>query len=114
MWTCGVNTRKITPNQFVALHSTNPAKYFGLYPSKGTLQVGSDADIIIWDPNKEIAYGKDVAKHRTDYNLYEGWSLKGFPKKVILRGTLLVDDGKWYGRKGMGRYLYRSSFQSSR
>ncbi len=114
MWTCGVNTRKITPNQFVALHSTNPAKYFGLYPSKGTLQVGSDADIIIWDPNKEISYGKDVAKHRTDYNLYEGWSLKGFPKKVILRGTLLVDDGKWYGRKGMGRYLYRSSFQSSR
>ena len=114
MWTYGVRTGKITPNQFVAIHATNPAKYFGLYPSKGTLQIGSDADIIIWDPIKAIYYGKDVAKHRTDYNLFEGWCLTGFPTKVILRGNLIVDDGKWYGRRGMGRYLKRSIFRSSR
>ena len=113
MWTYGVVTKKITPNQFVALNATNPAKYFGLFPSKGTLQVGSDADIIIWDPKKEVVYGKDVAKHRTDYNLYEGWCLTGFPKKVLLRGNLIVDDGKWYGYQGMGRYLKRSLFQQN-
>ncbi len=114
IWTYGVNTGKITPNQFVALNSTNPAKYFGLYPSKGSIQVGSDADIVIWDPIKKTSYGKDVAKHRTDYNLYEGWSLTGFPQKVLLRGNTIVDDGKWYGRQGMGKYVNRSIFQFSK
>jgi len=83
LWTKGVGEGKITENQFVELMCTNPAKAFGLYPQKGSLQAGSDADIIIWDPEMEITYGRDVAQHRTDYNLYEGWRLKGFPEKCI-------------------------------
>ncbi|MCK5634369.1 MAG: amidohydrolase family protein, partial [Anaerolineales bacterium] len=95
------------PNQFVALTSTNAAKIFGLYPQKGALLPGSDADLVIWDPAREITYGVEVARHRTDYNLYEGWQLKGFPEKVFLRGQLIVDEGKWQGEAGMGHYLHR-------
>jgi len=107
MWTRGVVAGRITPQQFVALMSTNPAKIFGLYPRKGALLPGSDADIIIWDPNKKIHYGIKYAHHRTDYNLYEGWELHGYPEKVLLRGNLIVDGEKWMGKAGMGKYLYR-------
>ncbi len=107
LWTQGVGSGRITPNQFVALHCTNPAKIFGLYPQKGTLVPGSDADIAIWDPNKELRYGVEVAQHRTDYNLYEGWQLKGFPVMVFLRGQKIVDGENWHGKPGMGHFLHR-------
>ena len=107
LWSYGVGQGRITPNQFVALTSTNAAKIFGLYPQKGALLPGSDADLVIWDPAREITYGVEVARHRTDYNLYEGWQLKGFPEKVFLRGQLIVDEGKWQGEAGMGHYLHR-------
>ncbi len=108
MWTYSVGEGKITQERFVALMSTNPAKIFGLYPQKGALEVGSDADILIWDPNKELTYGLDHSQHRTDYNLFEGWKLKGFPEKVFLRGELIVDQEKWLGKAGNGRFLPRS------
>jgi dihydropyrimidinase len=98
---------KLTPNQFVALNCTNPAKIFGLYPRKGALLPGSDADIVIWDPNQKVKYGVQIAKHRTDYNLYEGWELTGYPEKVFLRGQLIVDGDKWLGKRGMGKYIPR-------
>jgi dihydropyrimidinase len=107
LWTTGVGSGKITAQQFVALTSTNPAKIFGLYPRKGTLQPGSDADIVIWDPEKKVKYGLALSQQRTDYNLYEGWELTGYPEKVFLRGELIVDDRKWLGRRGMGRFLPR-------
>jgi len=107
LWTQGVGSGRLTPNQFVAMHCTNPARIFGLYPQKGTLVPGADADIAIWDPNKDVNYGVDVARHRTDYNLYEGWQLKGFPIMVYLRGQKIVDGDRWYGKAGMGRYLHR-------
>ena len=91
----------------MALTSTNPAKIFGLYPQKGCLAPNSDADLVIWDPNKKIAYGQQVAQHRTDYNLFEGWELIGFPDRVLLRGQTIVDRGQWHGKAGSGRYLYR-------
>jgi dihydropyrimidinase len=107
LWTEGVGTGRLTPNQFVALHATNPAKIFGLYPQKGALLPGADADIAIWDPQKELRYGAAVAQHRTDYNLYEGWGLKSFPVTVFLRGQKIVADGDWYGKPGMGKFLHR-------
>lgn len=107
LWTFGVGAGKLTPKQFVALTSTNPAKIFGLYPQKGALHPGSDADIVIWDPNRELTYGRAYCHHRTDYNLFEGWELKGFPEKVFLRGQMIVDGDRWLGRPGMGRYLHR-------
>jgi dihydropyrimidinase len=110
MWTHGVGSGRMTPNQFVALHSTNPAKIFGLYPRKGSLTPGADADIVLWDPNRKLTYGAAVAQHRTDYNLYEGWALTGFVEKVFLRGQLIVDGRRWLGRAGGGRYLHRQPF----
>lgn len=107
LWTQGVGTGRITPNQFVAMHCTNPARIFGLYPQKGALIPGADADIAIWDPNKELQYGVNIARHRTDYNLYEGWQLKGFPVMVFLRGQKIVDGENWYSQPGTGRFLHR-------
>jgi dihydropyrimidinase len=107
MWTCGVRTGKITANQFVAYNSTNPAKIFGLYPRKGALLPGSEADVVIWDPEKKVTYGVAQAHQRTDYNLYEGWELTGMPEKVFLRGTLIVDGEQWLGKAGTGQFLKR-------
>ncbi|HEY5269728.1 MAG TPA: dihydropyrimidinase [Anaerolineales bacterium] len=107
LWTTGVGSGKLTANQFVALTSTNPAKIFGLYPRKGALLAGSDADIVIWDPQKKITYGVAHSHQRTDYNLYEGWELSGYPEKVFLRGQLIVDGEKWKGRRGKGIFLKR-------
>lgn len=110
LWTEGVVRGRLTPNQFVALNCTNPAKIFGLYPRKGTILPGSDADVVIWDPNAKLTYGIAHAHHRTDYNLYEGWQLQGFPERVYLRGQLIVDHGEWFGRRGMGRFLPRQPY----
>lgn len=107
LWTHGVKAGRISPNQFVALTSTNPARIFGLYPQKGCLEPGSDADLVIWDPDITIQYGLSYAQHRTDYNLFEGWNLTGFPEQVFLRGQILVDHGVWHGAPGVGRYLHR-------
>ena len=107
LWTEGVVKGRLTPQQFVAYTSTNPAKIFGLYPRKGTLAPGADADIAVWDPDLKVTYGVAVAQHRTDYNLYEGWELTGFPVQVYLRGHLIVREGEWLGKRGMGRFLKR-------
>jgi dihydropyrimidinase len=107
LWTQGVGTGKITANQFVAYTSTNPAKIFGLYPRKGALLEGSDADVVIWDPEKKVKYGVGLSHQRTDYNLYEGWELTGCPEKVFLRGRLIVDGDAWMGKAGDGRFLKR-------
>lgn len=107
LWSYGVGKGRITPNQFVALTSTNPAKIFGLYPQKGSLSPGADADIVIWDPQRKITYGVAHAQHRTDYNLFEGWHLTGYPEKVFLRGKLIVDHERWLGQAGQGKFLHR-------
>jgi dihydropyrimidinase len=107
LWTYGVRSGRITPNQFVDLTSTQPAKIFGLYPRKGALLPGADADLVIWDPQRRLTYGVDHAQHRTDYNLYENWELVGFPEKVFLRGRLLVDCERWSGSPGIGRFIKR-------
>ncbi len=109
LWTSGVGAGRLTPSEFVALTSTNPARIFGLYPRKGALVPGADADIAIWDPEMEVDYGLEHSGHRTDYNLYEGWKLKGYPVQVFLRGRQVVEDGRWSGRPGLGRFIPRSA-----
>jgi len=109
MWSYGVKTGKLTPNQFVALNCTNPAKIFGLYPRKGTLLPGSDADIVLWDPEKHIHYGVNETHMRTDYNLFEGWELVGMPVGVFLRGEPIIKDGQWLGIRGGGKYIPRNA-----
>ena len=109
LWTYGVRAGKISANQFVALTSTNPAKIFGLYPRKGALVPGADADIVLWDPEKKAKYGVAHSHQRTDYNLYEGWELTGYPEKVFLRGKMIVDGENWLGRSGDGQFLKRDT-----
>jgi dihydropyrimidinase len=88
---------------------TNPAKIFGLYPRKGTLAVGSDADIVIWDPAMKKTMSARTLHQRTDYDLYEGWECTGWPEKVFVRGNLLVDGETWNGEAGGGQWLKRST-----
>jgi dihydropyrimidinase len=111
LWTFGVGSGRLSPNQFVALTSTNAAKIFGLYPRKGALLPGSDADVVIWDADKRVKYGLAYSHQRTDYNLYEGWDLIGYPEKVFLRGKMIVDGEKWLGKSGDGQFLKRGQGQ---
>jgi len=108
-WTHAVNSGRISPNRFVELTAANPARIFGLYPKKGTIAVGSDADIALWDPQKELDYGLALAHQRTDYNLYEGWKLRGYPVRVFLRGKMIVDGETWFGKAGGGRFIHRQA-----
>jgi len=100
-----VSSGRFSVNRFVELTATTPARIFGCYPQKGTLLPGADADLVLWDPEMKVKYGVDVAQHRTDYNLYEGFDLTGFPVMVFSRGQLLVDHGRWLGKPGMGRFV---------
>ncbi len=105
MWNAMVSSGKFSMNKFVELTSTNPARIFGMYPRKGNLLPGSDADIVLWDANKKVTYGKNLAQHRTDYNLYEGMELTGYPVQVFSRGELVVSHGAWLGRAGRGQFI---------
>jgi dihydropyrimidinase len=107
LWHYGVNAGRISPNRFVALTSTNPARIFGLYPRKGTIAPGSDADIVIWDPDREYTISASTHHMNTDYNLYEGHTVRGVPERVYLRGRLIVDGDEWLGEAGGGCYLAR-------
>ena len=89
----------------VELLATNPAKLFGLYPRKGTIAVGSDADIVIFDPEKRVTISAADHHSRIDYNLYEGTEVVGSPETVLLRGNVLVDDGELVASPGIGRYV---------
>lgn len=111
-WSTAVATGRITPNKFVELTSTNPAKIFGMYPRKGCLAPGADADILILDPHQKVKYGVARSHHRTDYNLYEGWTLTGSIDKVFLRGNLIVDGDDWHGKAGMGHFIHRKPFDT--
>jgi dihydropyrimidinase len=106
----GVGQKRISLNRFVELTSTNAAKMFGLFPRKGTIAVGSDADMVVFDPNREETIGKNNERTHhmnVDYSAYEGVHVRGYPDVVISRGRVVVDQGKWLGRAGAGRFLKR-------
>lgn len=109
LWSYGVGKGRLSANRFVELTATNPAKIFGMYPRKGTIAVGSDADLVIWDPAGKRTMGVRASHQRTDYNLYEGWEVTGVPEKVFVRGGLLVDGDTWNGEAGGGSYVNRSA-----
>lgn len=106
----GVVDGKLDLCRFVDAVSTAPAKLFGLYPKKGALVPGADADLVIWDPEKPVDLGVAHLHMRCDYSLYEGKSVTGGPEKVYLGGRLVVDQGRFLGRAGEGRFLARSAF----
>jgi dihydropyrimidinase len=108
----GVNSGRITLPQFVDLVSTRPAKTFGLFPRKGAVAVGSDADLVIWDPQAEMTITQSAMHNDMDYSSYEGRHVKGVPKTVLLRGKVIVEDRNYVGRPGEGQFLKRDRFRS--
>jgi dihydropyrimidinase len=103
----GVARGRITVNEFVALTATNHAKIYGLYPRKGTIAVGADADIAIWDPEREVTLTHALLKDGSDYTPYEGMAIKGWPILTMVRGKVVAKDGDIVGPKSHGVYLSR-------
>jgi len=106
----GVRAGRISLNRMVELLSTNPAKLFGLYPRKGTVAVGSDADIVVFDPDRKHTISAASHHSRVDYNLYEGTEVTGSPEVVLLRGNLLVENDELVAAPGIGQYVARARF----
>jgi dihydropyrimidinase len=107
LFTYGVLEGRISIRQFVSLTATAPAKIFGLYPRKGTIAAGSDADLVIWDPRAEGVISAQTHKQRCDTNVYEGFRIQGRPRIVIQRGRLAYEDGQVVLERGAGKYLAR-------
>jgi len=105
----GVAQGRISLNRFVELTSTAAAKIFGLFPKKGTIAVGSDADIVIFDPNREMTISAKSHHMRVDYSAYEGWKVKGVTETVIQRGRVIVENGEFKGKTGEGQFLKRGT-----
>ncbi len=101
----GVGRGRITLNEFVALTSTNPARMYGLYPKKGTLALGSDADLVVWDESREVTITNSLLHHAIDYTPFEGMRVKGWPALALSRGEVLWQDGEYCGRAGRGEFL---------
>lgn len=106
MYDRGVRSGRLSLQRFVELISTNPAKLFGLYPKKGDIAPGSDADLIVFDPDRVQVLSAATQATRSDYNPYEGWTVTGAPDKVLLRGQVIADRGRYVGR-GFGNFLSR-------
>src|SRR6202050_1770809 len=105
----GVHGGKFSANRFVQLVSTAPAKLFGLYPRKGTIATGSDADLVIFDANEEQTISVDTHHMRVDYSMFEGTRVKGVTKMVLSRGNIIIENGKFVGRAGAGQFLKREN-----
>ncbi len=107
LWTYGVATGRLTPNEFVAVTSTNIAKILNCYPQKGAVLVGADADLVVWDPEKSKTIGAANQKSAIDYNVFEGKIVKGLPRYTLSRGVVSVDDGEIKTREGHGKFIAR-------
>ncbi len=113
LWHCGVNSGRLNPERFVALCSTNPARIFGMGTTKGAIAPGLDADILLWDPKAAYTISAATQRMATDYNMFEGWTVRGNAAKVFSRGELVVDavaaPGQFLGTPGRGRFLRREA-----
>ncbi|MGE3989169.1 dihydropyrimidinase [Pseudorhodoplanes sp.] len=115
LFSAGVSEGRISLNEFVALTSTNVAKLYGLYPRKGTIAIGSDADLVVWDPERRVTIDNALLHHNVDYTPYEGITVRGWPDIVISRGDIVCDHGKLTAPHGRGVFLpcERSSLAGS-
>jgi dihydropyrimidinase len=104
----GVREGRITLNRMVELLATNPAKLFGLYPRKGTIAVGSDADVVVFDPEKKVTITAASQRSKSDYNLFEGTEVTGSPEVLLVRGTVVVDNGELSVQPGYGQFVKRA------
>ncbi|MDE2133310.1 MAG: dihydropyrimidinase [Alphaproteobacteria bacterium] len=112
LWTHGVNTGRLTPEEFVAVTSANAAKIFNIHPRKGSLSVGADADIVVWDPAASRTISAKTHHQNVDFNIFEGMKVTGVPSHTIANGKLVYAKGELRAVKGAGRYLKRPAFPS--
>ena len=110
LWHHGVRTGRLTPSQFVAATSTNTARIFNLYPKKGTIQAGADADLVIWDPDLTRRISASTHHQNIDFNIYEGMEITGNAAVTLSRGRVVWEDGQLKTERGTGRYINRPCF----
>jgi dihydropyrimidinase len=108
LYTYGVREGRFSLNRFVELVSTNPAKAFGLYPRKGTIAPGSDADIVVWDPDKQLTISAKTHHSNVNYNLFEGTKVTGAPEVVLVRGQVIVENDELVAQPGAGKFVKRA------
>jgi dihydropyrimidinase len=113
VWDEGVNTGRITPSEFVAVTSANTAKLFNLYPQKGSVSVGADADLVVWDPAGTKTLSAKTQFSKGDYNVFEGRTVEGIPSHTLSQGKLVFVQGDLRAERGAGRYLKRPAFNAN-
>jgi dihydropyrimidinase len=109
LWDGGVRTGRLTAERFVEVMAEAPARIFGLWPRKGSITAGADADIVVWNPERQVKLSASTHHMRVDYSLYEGRTVTGAPETVLSRGEIIVDRGAFLGRRGRGRFLKRAA-----
>merc|ERR1711874_586664 len=110
IWEKGVQTGVMSPERFVSVTSTTAARIFNIYPKKGVIAVGSDADIVVWDPSRTRVISKDTHHHAVDFNIFEGMEVHGVAEYVITGGRLVVDEGELKVAKGSGKFVPNPPF----
>jgi dihydropyrimidinase len=110
LWTYGVGTGRLTPNEFVAVTSTNIARILNLYPRKGAILPGSDADLVVWDPKASKTINAAGQQSAIDYNVFEGVKVMGLPRYTLSRGSVVFENGKVLANNGRGRFIKRAPF----
>ena len=113
VWDEGVNTGRLTPSEFVAVTSTNTAKLFNIYPQKGSVSVGADADLVVWDPAGTKTLSVKTQHSKGDFNIFEGRTVKGIPSHTVSQGELVYVQGDLRAVKGKGRYIKRPAFSDN-
>jgi dihydropyrimidinase len=112
LWHHGVRTGKLTMNEFVRITSTNTAQIFNIYPRKGSVSVGADADMVVWDPEASKTISAKTHKQNVDYNIFEGMTVTGCASHTISRGKVVFADGELNVERGAGRYVDRPAYAS--
>ena len=110
LWDAGVNTGRLTPSEFVAITSANTAKLFNIYPQKGSVSVGADADLVVWDPAGTQTLAAATQHSKNDFNIFEGRTVRGIPSHTISQGKLVWVQGDLRAERGAGRYIKRPAF----
>ncbi len=110
IWDAGVNTGRLTPSEFVAVTSANAAKLFNIYPQKGSISAGADADLVLWDPQGTRTVGVKTQHSKVDFNVFEGRKVRGIPSHTVSQGRVVYAKGELRAERGAGRYVKRPAF----
>ena len=113
VWDAGVNSGRLTPSEFVAITSANTAKLFNIYPQKGSVSVGADADLVVWDPQGTKTLSAKTQHSKGDFNVFEGRAVRGIPSHTLSQGKLVYVQGDLRAERGAGRYIKRPAFSSN-